>query len=221
MSDLGFGPVANLDAQGKFQEYVTVPQADADQILCFEVGDDAPDPSLPPGKLRDRPCLPEFTMLAPNELKALGNHRKFEFSSDDTGTWVVNGRPFDPSPAGATHRNDNGALLPVGTLMTPRIRLTGEDSHDGEVWTIKNATPSNWAHPVHIHLEEFHILWRDGKPPKPHEKVKKDVLALAPNEEVQIYIRFRDFLGKYPIHCHNVLHEDHEMMIRFDVVGDY
>jgi FtsP/CotA-like multicopper oxidase with cupredoxin domain len=33
-------------------------------------------------------------------------------------------------------------------------------------------------------------------------------------------MRFRDFYGKYPIHCHNVLHEDHEMMLRFDVVGD-
>ena len=182
MSDLGFGPEAIFDEQDKFLEYVTVDQADADRIVCFEVGGDAPDPSRPLGKLRNKPGLPQFTKLAPNELKALGNHRCFEFSMDDTGTWVVNGRPFDPSPAGATHRNDNAAtLLPVGTLMTPRIRLSGEDSHDGEVWTIKNATPSGWAHPVHIHLEEFQILWRDGRPPRPHENVKKDVLTLAPN----------------------------------------
>jgi FtsP/CotA-like multicopper oxidase with cupredoxin domain len=221
MENNGFGPLATFDGQQKFQDYVTVNQADADRILCFEIGGDAADPSLPPGKLRDKPCLPEFTMLAPDELKALGNHRSFEFSLDNSGTWVVNGRPFDPSPAGATHQNDSAALLPVGKLMTPRTRLSGEDSHDGEVWTIKNVARSAWSHPVHIHLEEFHILWRDGKPPRPYEKVKKDVLSLAPNEEVQIYIRFRDFLGKYPIHCHNVLHEDHEMMIRFDVVGDY
>ena len=32
----------------------------------------------------------------------------------------------------------------------------------------------------------------------------------------------RIFLGRYPLHCHNVLHEDHAMMLRFDIepVGD-
>ena len=57
--------------------------------------------------------------------------------------------------------------------------------------------------------------------PPAYEQTRKDVLRLDPLEEVQIFLRFRDFLGKYPIHCHNVLHEDHEMMLRFDVVGDY
>jgi len=46
------------------------------------------------------------------------------------------------------------------------------------------------------------------------------VLIISPQEEVQIFLRFRDFLGKYPVHCHNVLHEDQAMMLRFDVVGD-
>jgi hypothetical protein len=27
-----------------------------------------------------------------------------------------------------------------------------------------------------------------------------------------------DFLGKYVMHCHNVVHEDHAMMIRWDIV---
>jgi FtsP/CotA-like multicopper oxidase with cupredoxin domain len=95
------------------------------------------------------------------------------------------------------------------------------DVNDGEVWTIKYQVGSNWAHPVHIHLEEFRILLRGLKKPRPYECSKKDVLSLAPNEEVQVFLRFRDFLGKYPMHCHNVLHEDHEMMVRYDVVGDY
>jgi FtsP/CotA-like multicopper oxidase with cupredoxin domain len=108
--------------------------------------------------------------------------------------------------------------LPVGNLVTPRNRLAGEQP-DGEVWTIINT--GGWAHPVHIHHEEFQILWRNGKAPLDNEKSKKDVLRLDPGQEVQIYLRFRDFLGKYPIHCHNVVHEDHSMMLRFDVVGDY
>jgi FtsP/CotA-like multicopper oxidase with cupredoxin domain len=30
-------------------------------------------------------------------------------------------------------------------------------------------------------------------------------------------MRFRDFHGKYVMHCHNVIHEDHAMMVRWDV----
>jgi FtsP/CotA-like multicopper oxidase with cupredoxin domain len=47
---------------------------------------------------------------------------------------------------------------------------------------------------------------------------RKDTVLLAPNAEVKVYMRFRDFMGKYVMHCHNVVHEDHAMMIRFDVV---
>ena len=32
-----------------------------------------------------------------------------------------------------------------------------------------------------------------------------------------LYRKFRDFTGKYVMHCHNVVHEDHAMMVRFDV----
>jgi len=32
-----------------------------------------------------------------------------------------------------------------------------------------------------------------------------------------VKMRFRDWLGRYPMHCHNVIHEDHAMMLRFDV----
>jgi hypothetical protein len=31
-------------------------------------------------------------------------------------------------------------------------------------------------------------------------------------------MRWDDFLGKYVMHCHNVVHEDHAMMIRWDIV---
>ena len=47
---------------------------------------------------------------------------------------------------------------------------------------------------------------------------RKDVVRLQGNEEVRIFLRFRDFLGRYPMHCHNVVHEDHAMMLRWDIV---
>jgi FtsP/CotA-like multicopper oxidase with cupredoxin domain len=68
-----------------------------------------------------------------------------------------------------------------------------------------------------MHLEEGRILKRNGKAPPLHERGRKDVYNLGPGETVEIYINFRDFPGKYVIHCHNTVHEDHAMMIRFDV----
>jgi len=219
MEHNGFGPKHVLAADGKFVRYESLPEGEGDLILCFEVGGDAVDPSKVPADLRKNPDLPsEVKNKTAAQLKALPNHREFKFGFDEaTGeAWAIDGRPFDPSPAGASAVG----LTPlrVRGLVTPRGRLPGEVP-DGEVWTIKNE--GEWSHPVHIHIEEFRILLRNGTPPPAYEQTKKDVLALAPNEEVQIFLRFRDFFGKYPIHCHNVLHEDHEMMLRFDVVGDY
>jgi FtsP/CotA-like multicopper oxidase with cupredoxin domain len=42
-------------------------------------------------------------------------------------------------------------------------------------------------------------------------------VRLTPSAQVAIKMRFRDWLGRYPLHCHNVIHEDHAMMLRFDV----
>jgi len=35
---------------------------------------------------------------------------------------------------------------------------------------------------------------------------------------VEVFIRFRDYVGKYATHCHNTVHEDHAMMFRWDIV---
>jgi FtsP/CotA-like multicopper oxidase with cupredoxin domain len=81
-----------------------------------------------------------------------------------------------------------------------------------ENWILFNAT-GDWTHPIHIHLEEHQILSRNrAAPPLAVEHSRKDVTQLHPNERVLLFFRFRDWLGKYPIHCHNVVHEDHAMM---------
>ena len=40
--------------------------------------------------------------------------------------------------------------------------------NDTEIWEIEN-TSGGWFHPVHIHLVDFQILSRNGKPPFPYE----------------------------------------------------
>jgi len=48
------------------------------------------------------------------------------------------------------------------------------------------------------------------------------MLRLEADASATVLLRFRDFLGKYPMHCHNTIHEDHAMMLRFDIahIGD-
>ena len=79
-----------------------------------------------------------------------------------------------------------------------------------------------WQHPIHIHFEEFQIGSRNGQPPPGVERSRKDVVRLQFNEEIAIFFRFRDFSGRYPMHCHNTVHEDHAMMMRWEIddVGD-
>lgn len=47
---------------------------------------------------------------------------------------------------------------------------------------------------------------------------RRDITTLLPNDEIEIFMRWKDFYGKYVMHCHNVVHEDHSMMIRWDIV---
>ncbi len=52
---------------------------------------------------------------------------------------------------------------------------------------------------------------------------RKDVYRVGPeldaSAEVEIAIRFREFLGSYVEHCHNTQHEDHAMLLRWDIVN--
>jgi len=49
---------------------------------------------------------------------------------------------------------------------------------------------------------------------------RKDVARLGENEEIELLMRFRDFRGDYPTHCHNTIHEDHAMMLLWGVADD-
>jgi FtsP/CotA-like multicopper oxidase with cupredoxin domain len=46
---------------------------------------------------------------------------------------------------------------------------------------------------------------------------RKDAHPLYPGDEISVYIKFRDWIGRYPMHCHNLTHEDHAMMFRWDM----
>jgi hypothetical protein len=65
---------------------------------------------------------------------------------------------------------------------------------------------------------DFKVLARDGKAPFPYEKGPKDVVYVGENERIDLLMHFRpEDHGRYMIHCHNLSHEDHDMMTQFRV----
>ena len=166
------------------------------------VSDDSADPAVGAVgnvgmKLRDLPDM-DFTALQAKAAKLPSRVWRFERGS---GGWMVNGKFFD--------ENVVNASIPMGSE---------------EVWVIQNPGGS-WRHPVHIHYEEHRMLTRNGAAVKPATQLngaidysRRDVINLQTNDETRVFMRFRDMKGRYVMHCHNVVHEDHAMMIRWDIV---
>ena len=112
----------------------------------------------------------------------------------------------------------NGQWSINGQFMDCNQFRFAVEENSVEHWLITNLS-GDWTHPVHIHLEEHQIMSRNRIAPTVAEDLgRKDVVPLHPNERVELFFRFRDWLGKYPIHCHNVVHEDHAMMALWHVV---
>ncbi len=141
------------------------------------------------------------------EELANARHRTFLFEKEPTDEkpWVI--------------ETDGNAK---GVGMDPR-RLTAapKKNYDGlEVWRIVNG--GDWSHPIHIHFEEGIILRRDGKEPPEWERwARKDMYRIGPQDDsgaiVEVALRFREFAGTYMEHCHNTQHEDHAMLMRWDI----
>ncbi|HET9595856.1 MAG TPA: multicopper oxidase domain-containing protein [Anaeromyxobacteraceae bacterium] len=87
-----------------------------------------------------------------------------------------------------------------------------------EIWHLRNGG-GGWDHPVHIHFEEGQTLSRTNGVPEWERIARKDVWRLRPSGEVSVYLQFREFSGTYVEHCHNTTHEDHAMLLRWDVNG--
>jgi spore coat protein A len=115
------------------------------------------------------------------------------------GEWTINGSTWEDI------ENSNFTML----FANPALDSV-------ETWDVQN-TSGGWFHPVHIHLVDFQIVSRNGKPPFAYEKGPKDVVYVGENETVRLLMRFGPEHGKYMIHCHNLTHEDHDMMHQFQV----
>jgi FtsP/CotA-like multicopper oxidase with cupredoxin domain len=124
-----------------------------------------------------------------------------------------------------TIKADGGSGLsmdPRRVTAAPNIGdLTGEGLGHLEVWHIENGG-NGWSHPIHVHFEEGIILQRGGEAPPEWERwARKDMYRIGPQPDstgsVDVAIRFREFAGTFMEHCHNTQHEDHAMLMRWDI----
>jgi manganese oxidase len=111
-------------------------------------------------------------------------------------------------------KTDNNAMLAADfgrVSAAPRFGTR-------EIWEIRNGG-GGWDHPIHIHFEEGQILARDGKASNvpAWEKGRKDVYRLRPGGSVTLTMQFRDFGGMFMEHCHNTVHEDNAMLLRWEI----
>ena len=159
-----------------------------DQVLKFIVDR---NPSVPDAS-RVLTATTPLRELPPIDLSEVVQRRTWDFHRSN-GMWVVNSQVFN-----------------VRTVRADPTKGTAE------IWTLRNLD-NGWSHPIHIHFEEGRILTKNGAVPPPHERGRKDVYPLLKATTIEVFLRFRDFTGKYPMHCHNLVHEDHAMMVRWDI----
>lgn len=149
--------------------------------------------------LRPMPKLVNGTPITLATTAALP-HKEFTLTRggpDEESQWVINQMPF------------NG-MVPLSIVVLGRP----------EVWTNKNGG-GGWVHPMHMHMEEHTTLARVGSTLKAHpdDTGKEDVTNLEPGESVTFYRNFRTFTGRYVAHCHNLAHEDHNMMCGWTIAA--
>jgi len=189
--DDGRGP------KGKFERPELA--ARGTQLLKFMLEEVVPDPSRVPAELRP------FEAISALELST-APIRNFVFERTN-GQWAINGE-F----AGDLSR----------AMAQPVL-------DQGEIWRLINKS-GGWWHPIHVHHDFMRVLKRNGRLPfdgtgpdfgqslERDGLAKKDTIVLGPNSEVEVFSRFRNYKGPFVFHCHNLEHEDHAMMARFDVV---
>jgi len=136
------------------------------------------------------------------------------------------------------HHNHLGNATKMLLNGTPWHMPVTEDPalNSTEIWSLVNVTED--SHPIHLHLVRFQILDRrrfdvnlyetnrqirylaDPEPPEPNEAGWKDTVRAHSQMVTRIIIRFEGYAGRYVWHCHNLEHEDNEMMRPYDVLPE-
>ncbi|KAL1582192.1 hypothetical protein WHR41_09184 [Cladosporium halotolerans] len=184
----------NLTFANKLQNPAIEDFENTDKVMRFVVGHEVSDDS-------NNSAVPD-TLNANLELPRKQNSTKvdqaFNFQMGGDATWTINGVAFSDPNARVLAKPPQGAI---------------------ELWELRH-TGGPGVHPVHIHLVNMQIVSRSGGPRGllPYETAGlKDTVFLQPGEVVHVLAYYGPWNGLYMFHCHNLVHEDHEMMAAFNV----
>lgn len=167
-------------------------------VVAFAADPAYPNPALPSQLKPTRP-LSDFISdadLAIARNASIPPNRTFEFHRSN-GIWKINGI----------------------TWADISNRIVGQPGRNIiETWLLKN-NGGGWFHPVHIHLVDFFVAHRLGSAGVyPWEfEASKDVVFLGEGDQIRVVARWGPHSGEYMFHCHNLVHEDTDMMVEFKV----
>jgi len=153
------------------------------QVMRFDVSRGANDTSIVPAALR--PFTPP---------SGASRVRTFPLTSTPDGTWLIDGKPFDPD----------------------RIDVRAK-SGTTEIWKFQNNSAQ--PHLMHLHDLNFQILNINGEKPPPGRDAMTEMVNIPPGGTADIIVAFNGHNGTYVFHCHVLEHEDHGMMSQFKVSG--
>ena len=153
--------------------------------------------------------IPNPALTAP-----VARTRVFEFGRGGNQTIPPGNNPSTSSVGPWGIRTDGGPMLNAAFSRVSAQPGFGTR----EIWTLRNGG-GGWDHPIHIHFEEGQILERDGSFANvpAWERGRKDVYRLHPGGELKISLQFRDWGGMFMEHCHTTTHEDHAMLLRWEI----
>lgn len=190
-------------------------------FLQFNVIGPPPHPDLsvdPSGGGRGIPLIPNPT------LPTIARQRTFVF--DGNGNQNQNDPVTTYTGAGTWGigvNNMGGSSRSSGSVLKADFgRISSQPGFGtAEQWTLINPR-NDWDHPIHIHFEEGQIIQRldqygSSGGVLPAEQGRKDVYRLHPGGTVVLKMQFRDWGGMFMEHCHNTMHEDNAMLLRWDL----
>ncbi|WP_433254726.1 multicopper oxidase family protein [Streptosporangium sp. CA-135522] len=112
-----------------------------------------------------------------------------------TGMFLIDGKVFDPA------RVDQ--QVKRGTT---------------EIWRISNPdTRPAVPHNMHLHLAQFQVLERNGRPVSGHEAGLKDTVTVLSGGTASFKVRFEEYTGRYVYHCHLLDHSSMGMMAQMEI----
>jgi spore coat protein A, manganese oxidase len=164
--------------------------ARTNRVMRFDV---VSDPSTP--DTSEIPRTLRYVTPVDELVKQAKRTREFRYERKN-GLWVINGKTWNPNQIDA-----NPAL------------------GDVEIWRMYNNS-NGWFHPIHVHLVDGLLISRNGQAPFVYEEGWKDTFYVGGNEDLRVVMKFGPHTGRYMHHCHNTVHEDHDMMRAYQVGND-